>query len=42
MSYVTNFSIENMEDIVLPFDFFSEVNVDEEKINSLKQIKKNI
>lgn len=42
MSYVTSFSIENIEDIVLPFDFFSEVNVDEEKMNSLKKIKKDL
>lgn len=42
MSYITSFSIENMEDIVLPFDFFSEVNVDEEKLNSLKKIKKDL
>lgn len=42
MGYCTDFSIEEIEDIVLPFDFFSEINIDEEKLKSLKKTKKDL
>lgn len=42
MAYYTDFGIEKMEDIVLPFDFFSDITVGEEKLNALKDIKKQL
>lgn len=42
MAYYSDFSIDKMENFILPLDFFKDIKIDETKLNELKSRKKDL